>query len=81
MNTVVRPPAEAFATPLSRNRMLALKGIFPGAVDIISDIETVDWRKVSGSVSIRDDVLSLLLRRPCTSERSAVSHPYIGTSK
>lgn len=73
MNTVVRPPAKAFATPLSRNQMLALKEIFSGQVDIISDIEPGDWRRLPGSDSTRNDVLSLLSRRPCTSTDVACS--------
>jgi hypothetical protein len=53
--------------PLSRKQMLALKGIFPGKVDIIHDIGTGDWRKMPAPDSMRNDVLSLLTRRPCTS--------------
>ncbi len=67
MNTVVRPPAEAFATPLSRNQMIALTGILPGKVDIISDFQQGDWPKLSSFDATRNDVLSLLSRRPCTS--------------
>jgi wyosine [tRNA(Phe)-imidazoG37] synthetase (radical SAM superfamily) len=73
MNTVVRPPAEEFATPLSQNQMLALKGIFPGEVDIISDIKVGDWHELSYSNSRRNDILSLLIRRPCTSTDVACS--------
>jgi wyosine [tRNA(Phe)-imidazoG37] synthetase (radical SAM superfamily) len=66
MNTVIRPPAEEFAKPLSRNQMLALKNLLPGEVDIIGDIETRDWRKLPGDNSLKNDILSLLRRRPCT---------------
>jgi wyosine [tRNA(Phe)-imidazoG37] synthetase (radical SAM superfamily) len=78
MNTVVRPPADGFATALSRNQMLALKSIFRGEVDIISDIEAGDWSKLAGREPRKDDVLSLLSRRPCTSAdiaRSLGMHP------
>jgi wyosine [tRNA(Phe)-imidazoG37] synthetase (radical SAM superfamily) len=67
MNTAVRPPAESCASPLTRNQMLALKGIFSGAVDIISDIELGDWDKRPNFDSARNDILSLISRRPCTS--------------
>ena len=40
LNTVSRPPAEEFALPLSTDQMLALKGFFPGEVDIISEKRT-----------------------------------------
>jgi wyosine [tRNA(Phe)-imidazoG37] synthetase (radical SAM superfamily) len=73
INTVVRPPAEKFAAPVFRNQMLTLKEIFPGEVDIIGDIEMGDWRKLPGSGSMRNDILSLLARRPCTSTDVACS--------
>ena len=67
MNTVVRPPAEAYAKPAFRDQMLVLKEIFQGQVDIISDIQPGNWRTLSDSDSAGNDVLSLLSRRPCTS--------------
>jgi wyosine [tRNA(Phe)-imidazoG37] synthetase (radical SAM superfamily) len=67
LNTASRPPAEDFAFPLSTDRMLALKGIFPGEVDIINKSER-DGAHVSAFAQARDvDILALLSRRPCTS--------------
>jgi len=72
LNTVSRPPAEEFALPLSTDQMLALKGFFPGKVDIIGESET-DGARVSAFSEAREaDVLALLRRRPCTSEDVAV---------
>jgi wyosine [tRNA(Phe)-imidazoG37] synthetase (radical SAM superfamily) len=73
MNTVVRPPAEEYATPLSQNQMIALKGIFPGEVEIISDIVPGDWSRLPSPDSMKNDILSLLSRRPCTGKDIACS--------
>jgi wyosine [tRNA(Phe)-imidazoG37] synthetase (radical SAM superfamily) len=66
LNTVARPPAEAFVSPLSKAQMLALRGLLPGKVDIIGQIEQRDLRGLSFSSTRSDDILSLLGRRPCT---------------
>jgi len=66
LNTVSRPPAEAFAFSLSPNRMSALKAIFPGRVDIINEI-VLHGVHPSASIQTSDaDILALLRRRPCT---------------
>jgi len=47
--------------------MLALKGFFPGQVDIIGENERDD-KHISAFAQARDvDILALLSRRPCTS--------------
>jgi len=67
LNIASRPPAEDFALPLSTDQMLALKGFFPGRVDIISENER-GGAHVSAFVQVRDvDILALLSRRPCSS--------------
>jgi wyosine [tRNA(Phe)-imidazoG37] synthetase (radical SAM superfamily) len=67
LSTVSRPPAEEFALPLSTDQMLALKNIFPGEVDIISESER-DGERVSAFSEAREaDILAVLRRRPCTS--------------
>jgi wyosine [tRNA(Phe)-imidazoG37] synthetase (radical SAM superfamily) len=66
LNTVVRPPAEVFALPLTKPQMLALKGLLPGEVDIISQHDSGDSTQSPSSNSRSDDILSLLCRRPCT---------------
>jgi wyosine [tRNA(Phe)-imidazoG37] synthetase (radical SAM superfamily) len=67
LNTVSRPPAEEFAFPLSRDQMLALKGFFPGRVDIISENERRGLHAPGRSNTDDEDILALLSRRPCTS--------------
>jgi wyosine [tRNA(Phe)-imidazoG37] synthetase (radical SAM superfamily) len=67
LNTVVRPPTEKFAFALSSDQMHALKGIFPGRVDIISENERNDARVSAFAQARNVDILALLGRRPCTS--------------
>jgi len=67
LNSVSRPPAEEFALQVPQDRMLALKDIFPGEVDIISENKH-DGEGVSAFTGAREaDILALLRRRPCTS--------------
>ncbi|MGB7629602.1 MAG: radical SAM protein [Candidatus Deferrimicrobium sp.] len=67
LTTASRPPAEDFAVPLSIDQMGALKGFFPGPVDIIGANEG-EGAHVPGFAQVRDvDILALLGRRPCTS--------------
>ena len=67
LNTVSRPPAEEFAFPVSTNQMLALKGLFRGRVDIISESERDASHAVACSNARDEDIVALLGRRPCTS--------------
>jgi len=68
LNTVCRPPAEKFAFALSQDRMLAMKEIFQGEVEIISGSEP-DSGRASMPIDGGDgDILALLGRRPCTSD-------------
>lgn len=73
MNTVVRPPAEPFAKPLSGRQMIAFKGIFPVKTDIIVDRETIHLPTCPDSISTGDEIVSLISRRPCTSDDVACS--------
>ncbi|MDD5451901.1 MAG: radical SAM protein [Desulfovibrionales bacterium] len=66
LNTVVRPPSEEFAFPLSSDQLLTLKGLFPDQVDIISENERDLSQATALSGSRNEDVLALLGRRPCT---------------
>ena len=66
LNTVARPPAEAFARRVALKTLVELAARFPGDVDIICD---TDWSRAPGDVlspATRDDVLAMLGRRPCT---------------
>ena len=66
MNTVVRPPAETYAVPVSPSRLESLKGLLPGRVEIISDRKPGDSLRPSNLDSMKNEFLSLLSRRPCT---------------
>lgn len=67
LNTVSRPPAEDFAFPLSTDQMQALKSLFTGQVDIISENEHADAYLSSLAQEKDVDIMALLSRRPCTS--------------
>lgn len=73
LNTVVRPPSEPYAKPLAAIQMLALKEFLPGRVDIISDTRQEDWSRCPDSDATRNEILSLISRRPCTSTDIACS--------
>jgi len=66
LNTAVRPPAEEFAFPLSEGDLEALRGIFPGEVDIVGSGEQDVSRIPVASEASDSDVMALLKRRPCT---------------
>jgi hypothetical protein len=68
LNTVLRPPAEEFAFPLSREQMVTLKGLFPVEAEIITDRD-LGSAPLTGFGKARDEeILALLRRRPCTPE-------------
>jgi wyosine [tRNA(Phe)-imidazoG37] synthetase (radical SAM superfamily) len=74
LNTVARPPAESCAGPLSKNQLLALKEIFPGEVDVIGGAGAgAVGHRMSSAESVRDDIVSMLSRRPCTASDVARS--------
>jgi wyosine [tRNA(Phe)-imidazoG37] synthetase (radical SAM superfamily) len=68
LNTVTRPPAEKFAFPLSVDQMRALKGFFPGRVEIVSENERVNARLSTFNETSDENILALLSRHPCTSD-------------
>lgn len=66
LTTVSRPPAEEFAYPLSADRMLDLKHLFPRRVELVGGANihrafTPVFRDARG-----EEILDLLGRRPCT---------------
>ena len=64
LNTVTRPPAEAFATAVSPTTLRRLAKMLPGPVEIIVDrTPTADDSPV---VDGEAEVFELLRRRPCT---------------
>jgi len=87
LNTVARPPFEAFAKPLTRRRMEDIKGEigrgFAGPVDILAgtkDNEISDSGKgregvletISPAAAERE-ITEMLLRRPCTASDIAAT--------
>lgn len=66
LNTPVRPPAENFAIPVSYEEMKSLASLFPGKVEIISDQVSLQTAPVETGREQREEVLALILRRPCT---------------
>ena len=64
LNTVVRPPLESFAIPLTQLELTAIARQFNVPVEILVDFTTRNKEK-HRSVS-ENDILELLKRRPCT---------------
>jgi wyosine [tRNA(Phe)-imidazoG37] synthetase (radical SAM superfamily) len=66
LNTVDRPPAEAFVGKPSKEELLKISKAFNGDVEILSSLMErkleIDTKRVS---SIPDVILSILRRRPC----------------
>ncbi|MBN2302303.1 MAG: radical SAM protein [Lentisphaerae bacterium] len=63
LNTVVRPPADTVAKPLTRERLMELSSFFGEEAEIIAEFEssTVDKDAVTS-----ERVVQVLKRRPCT---------------
>ncbi len=66
LNTVVRPPAEEFALPLSQERLEEISGIFAGRAEVLPPECPASGSRVYGQID--REVLSLLERRPCSLE-------------
>lgn len=67
LNTVVRPPAEDTALPVTSEEMQNIAKLFDERVEIIADfnkIKTIYSQREN--VSLEDRIISLLKRRPCT---------------
>lgn len=62
LNTVVRPPAESSARPVSRERLESFTGAFTPRAEVIAGVPT----RHSDQEATAADVLALLTRRPCT---------------
>jgi len=66
INTVTRPPAEAFAEPVPENQLESIaKRLYKNA-EVIADYSGV--HKQQDFSARREDVLTLLKRRPCSIE-------------
>jgi wyosine [tRNA(Phe)-imidazoG37] synthetase (radical SAM superfamily) len=72
LNTVVRPPAEAEARPVSRQALERYAGFFDPRAEVIADFGAdagtgKETATENALPSRTDDVLEMLGRRPCTS--------------
>jgi len=70
LNTVVRPPAEAMAVPVSVATLERLAGLFAPRAEVIASFNPaskLEWQ------ATEQDVLGLLRRRPCTVEDASGS--------
>lgn len=66
LNTAVRPPAEDFVAPLSREHLDSLCNLFRPRAEVIAE-----YKDKGGDHEIlanEEDILSMLKRRPCTAE-------------
>ncbi len=68
LNTVVRPPAEDFAAPLSGERMETLAGLFQPVAEVIAEFNTKYADPIQAN---QETIFSMLQRRPCTSNQIA----------
>jgi wyosine [tRNA(Phe)-imidazoG37] synthetase (radical SAM superfamily) len=66
LNTVVRPAAEEYAFPVAAEEMAKLCKLFGGGAEIIPSFSPKPGSEESGV--LRDDILALVARRPCSVE-------------
>ncbi|MBI9084640.1 MAG: radical SAM protein [Desulfobacterales bacterium] len=66
LGTVIRPPAETDAGSLSSERLVALKGLFSGLVELIGKGAAEGSMTAVLSGTRTESVLAMLGRRPCT---------------
>jgi len=68
LNTAVRPPAEDFVEAVSPKRLAALCPLFRPPAQVIAEFD----EKIDGKIQLNTEALmSMLRRRPCTSEQIA----------
>ena len=66
LNTVTRPPAESYAICISHERLTELARMFHPTAEVIADFRDVHGQ--TEFAATREDVLSLLRRRPCSTD-------------
>lgn len=66
MNTVARPPAEAFALPVSKERLLEYASMLTPRGEVVTDFRKVHDQEEFGAT--RKEIIDLLRRRPCSME-------------
>jgi len=68
LNTAVRPPAEDFVGPLSRERMVSLCNLFHTMPEVIAEYKV---KACLGMEANQEKIMCMLRRRPCTAEEIA----------
>lgn len=66
VNTVTRPPAESYAEPVPKKQLEQITASLYDKAEVIADYQDVHHQK--DFTITRDDILTLLQRRPCTIE-------------
>jgi wyosine [tRNA(Phe)-imidazoG37] synthetase (radical SAM superfamily) len=64
LNTVVRPPSEKFASPLSIEELSRVKEFFGNNCEIITSFEV--QRQMSNRINVQNVILDIVKRRPVT---------------
>jgi wyosine [tRNA(Phe)-imidazoG37] synthetase (radical SAM superfamily) len=68
LNTAVRPPAEAFAEPVPKDRLAPLCRLFHPKAEMIAEVDI----RCDPKITINEETIyAMLKRRPCTSEQIA----------
>ena len=70
LNTAVRPPAEDFVAPLSKERLISLCHLFGPTAEVIAGCEAKGGVEVEAN---EEKIISMLQRRPCTAEDVAAA--------
>lgn len=71
LNTVVRPPAEDFAQPLTREQMESIRDFLGEKSEIIAEFTQKD--QIEPSDDLRDEIAAMISRRPVTLEDISAS--------
>jgi wyosine [tRNA(Phe)-imidazoG37] synthetase (radical SAM superfamily) len=67
LNTVIRPPAEDFAQPITSEEIQKIASLFDDRAEIIADFDKiVKTKELESSEILEAQILSLVNRRPCT---------------
>lgn len=68
LNTVVRPPAEDYAAAVEQTNLASLANMFDPPAEVIAEFNANSQEHITAT---EDSILSLLLRRPCTTDQIA----------
>jgi wyosine [tRNA(Phe)-imidazoG37] synthetase (radical SAM superfamily) len=68
LNTAVRPPAEDFVAPLSRERLESLTSLFCPKAEVIAEFKAKQRVEMHAA---QEEIYSMLQRRPCTAQEIA----------